>query len=66
MSGVVGSLLSAVNQGSVIVEGHVGTLAWIRIATNYIVPFFVSSVGYLAPSREKRSRSRGVEVHDKI
>lgn len=52
---VVGTLLSAVNQGSVIISGHVSAVAWIRVATNYVVPFLVSSVGYLAPSRERRT-----------
>ena len=55
---VVGSLLSAVNQGNVIMSGHVGVTAGLRIATNYVVPFFVSSVGYLAPSRRRRRNRR--------
>jgi len=55
VSVVVGTLLSAVNQGSVIISGHVSAVAWIRVATNYVVPFLVSSVGYLAPSRERRT-----------
>ena len=56
VSVVVGTLLSAVNQGSVIISGHVSAVALIRIATNFVVPFFVSSVGYLAPSRQRRAR----------
>jgi hypothetical protein len=54
VSTVVGTLLSAVNQGSVIWSGHAGLASWLRVITNYVVPFFVSSIGYLAPFRERR------------
>ncbi|HUX03416.1 MAG TPA: nitrate/nitrite transporter NrtS [Acidimicrobiales bacterium] len=56
VSAVVGTFLSGVNQGSVLISGHVNAAAWIRIATNYVVPFFVSSIGYLAPSRRRRAK----------
>lgn len=55
-SAVVGTMLSGVNQGSMIISGHVNAAAWIRIATNNVVPFFVSSIGYLAPSRRPRAK----------
>ena len=51
---VVGTLLSAVNQGSTLLAGHAGTATWLRIGTNYVVPFVVSSIGYLAPARRRR------------
>lgn len=54
VSAVVGTLLSAVNQGAALYHGHVGLATWLRVATNYVVPFVVSSVGYLAPSRRRR------------
>jgi hypothetical protein len=49
VSAVVGTLLSVVNQGSLIWSGHAGLASWLRVITNYVVPFFVSSIGYLAP-----------------
>jgi len=55
VSAVVGTLLSVVNQGSVIWSGHAGLASWLRVITNYVVPFFVSSIGYLAPFRQRRS-----------
>ncbi len=49
VSAVVGTLLSLVNQGSVIWSGHAGPASWLRAITNFVVPFFVSSIAYLAP-----------------
>lgn len=51
VSAVVGTVLSAVNQGSVIADGDATWVTWARVAVNYITPFCVSSVGYLAACR---------------
>ena len=48
---VVGTILSTVNQGTVIAQGDAVTATWIRVAVNYIVPFTVASIGYLSPFR---------------
>lgn len=48
---VVGTILTAVNQGSVIVGGDASAVTWLRVSVNYLVPFVVSSIGYLAPFR---------------
>jgi len=48
---VVGTILSAVNQGSVILAGDTTGLTWTRIAVNYLIPFVVASFGYLAGCR---------------
>ena len=48
---VVGTILTLVNQGSVILGGDASAVTWIRVAVNYLVPFVVASVGYLAPFR---------------
>jgi hypothetical protein len=48
---VVGTVLSAVNQGSVLAGGHASVITWLRIAVNYVVPFIVSSIGYLSARR---------------
>ncbi len=50
---VVGTVLSAVNQGVVIAEGAAGTAVWVRVAVNYVVPFLVASVGYLSARRAR-------------
>jgi len=48
---VVGTILSAVNQGSVILAGDATGFTWTRIAVNYLIPFVVASFGYLAGCR---------------
>jgi hypothetical protein len=48
---IVGTLLSAINQGSVILGGDATLATWIRIGLNYLVPFCVSSIGFLAATR---------------
>jgi hypothetical protein len=48
---VVGTLISAVNQSNVIVQGDASAGTWLRIAFNYAVPFVVSSLGYLSAHR---------------
>ena len=51
IAAIVGTLLSAINQGSVIASGGATTATWIRVGLNYIVPFCVSSVGFLSATR---------------
>ncbi len=53
---VVGTLLTAVNQGSVIMHGHVGAATWVRTAANYLIPYTVASLGYLSSYRRPRRR----------
>lgn len=47
----VGSLLSLVNQGATVLSGRADAATFVRIAVNYLVPFCVASLGYLAPLR---------------
>ena len=54
----VGTLLSLVNQGSVIFGGHATDATWIRVVANYIVPFCVSSSGFFASQRSMWRASR--------
>lgn len=51
---VVGTVLSLVNQGSVIVGGAANAGTWLRVAVNYTVPFLVASIGYLSGRRVRR------------
>ena len=52
---VVGTILSVVNQVTVMVGGDATTATWVRVAFNYLVPDAVSGSGYLAPFRVERS-----------
>jgi hypothetical protein len=45
---VVGTWLSLMNQGSAILDGHV---PWIKLVLNYLTPFAVASLGFLAARR---------------
>jgi len=47
----VGTILSLINQGSVIFGGHASDATWIRVGMNYVVPFCVSSSGFFASQR---------------
>ena len=47
---VVGTWLSLMNQGRAIVNGHA---PWIKVALNYLTPFVVASLGYLAARRRR-------------
>jgi hypothetical protein len=45
---VVGTILTAVNEGDLLVAGEVqGSFGW-KIPLNYLVPFAVSTLGYLS------------------
>ena len=45
---VVGTWLSLMNQGDLIVRG---SIPWIKILLNYATPFIVASLGFLAARR---------------
>jgi len=53
---VVGLLLTAINQGAVILGGDASTLTWVRSAANFLIPFVVSNLGLLS-GRGATSRS---------
>ena len=55
---VVGTILSAVNQGSVILAGDATGFTWTPIAVNYLIPFVVASFGYLAGCRAEPASPR--------
>ena len=57
---VVGTWLSLMNQGRPILHGHP---PWIRIALNYLTPFVVASLGYLA-ARRRRNVERLIALLD--
>ena len=47
VAAVVGCVLSAINEGSRIATGHAGWPTWVQVGLNFLVPFLVSSYGYL-------------------
>jgi hypothetical protein len=57
VAAVVGTVLSVVNQGSVITDGDATLATWIRVGVNYLVPFLVSSVGFLSACRHRREET---------
>lgn len=49
---LVGTILSLVNQGAVIAAGDAGLITWARVFANYVVPFCVSSAGFLSATKK--------------
>ena len=52
---VVGTLLSVVNQGDVILNGDISAAVAAKIVVNFLVPFCVSSLGYITALRAQGS-----------
>lgn len=50
---VVGTVLSVVNQGEVFLHGDQTAATYVRVVFNYLIPYTVASIGYLAPFRER-------------
>ncbi len=48
---LVGTVLTAVNQGSIVLGGSPSWATWGRVAVNYATPFVVASIGYLGGRR---------------
>ena len=48
---LVGTILSAVNQGGVLLAGDASGMTWLRVAVNYVIPFCVSNAGVLSGTR---------------
>ncbi len=57
---VVGTLLSLLNQGDLIVAGRFDHVVTLRIIGNYLIPFIVSNVGAMTslPPRDGDTRAR--------
>ncbi|MFY9587761.1 MAG: nitrate/nitrite transporter NrtS [Actinomycetota bacterium] len=50
---VVGTILSLINQSGVVLDGRANYVTWIRVGANYLVPFCVSSTGFLSATRRR-------------
>jgi hypothetical protein len=51
IAAVVGTVVSLVNQGDVLINGHATGITALRMIVNYIVPFIVASLAYLSACR---------------
>ena len=58
VAAVVGCVLSAINEGARIVSGRAGWTTWVQVGLNFVVPFLVSSYGYLTAARAPGGGSR--------
>lgn len=45
---IVGTILSLINQGSVIQAGDATLATWIRVFFNYLIPFTVANIGFVS------------------
>jgi hypothetical protein len=48
---VVGTVLFAINQLDVVLEGKATIVTWLKIGVTYLVPFVVSNLGILTATR---------------
>lgn len=53
---VVGLLLSTINQGDVIASGSATAVTWLKVGMNFVIPFCVSSYGFLNGCRSESPR----------
>lgn len=60
---VVGTILCVVNQGTVLLAGQATAGTWVRMAINYLIPFVVASVGYLAACRRPAPHTQSGPDH---
>lgn len=47
----VGTILTAINQLDTFVGGRYSGWIWVKVAMNYVVPFCVSSIGFITAAR---------------
>ncbi|MBI1352361.1 MAG: hypothetical protein GC156_14750 [Actinomycetales bacterium] len=60
IAAIVGTLLTLVNQGEILLSGRADMATWFRVAANYVIPYVVSSIGFLASYRvNEADHSRG-------
>ena len=44
---VVGTVLFAINQLNVVIDGHATGVVWVKAGVTYLVPFAVANIGIL-------------------
>jgi len=58
VAAVVGCVLSAINEGARIASGHTAWPTWVQVGLNFVVPFLVSSYGYLTAQTQAVDQQR--------
>lgn len=56
LSLIIGTWLTAFNQGDVIFNGDLGVELWAKIILNYLTPFLVANLGLLSGNTRVRSK----------
>ncbi|TKB09658.1 nitrate/nitrite transporter NrtS [Desulforhopalus sp. IMCC35007] len=51
---IVGFILSIINQSDVILSGLATSITWLKVGMNFVVPFCVSSYGFLKGCRSEK------------
>ncbi len=54
IAAVVGVVLTAINEGDLLLQGKASSATAIKIGLNFVVPFIVSNLGVLAGDRSAR------------
>lgn len=49
----VGTVLFAINQLNVVLDGHASAVVWVKTGVTYLVPFTVSNIGVLIATRRR-------------
>ena len=49
----VGTVLFAINQLNVVLDGHATAVVWVKTGVTYLVPFAVSNIGVLIATRRR-------------
>jgi hypothetical protein len=59
---VVGTVLTAINLGGTLLGGHATFTTWVRVISNFLIAFVVSTSGFLSATRssieEREARRR--------
>lgn len=56
---IVGTILFAINQLNVVLDGGATTIVWLKVGLTYLVPFTVSNVGILIATHRRAARAAG-------
>jgi hypothetical protein len=50
---VVGTLLTAINLGGTLLGGLATRATWARVVSNFLIPFVISTLGFLSATRNQ-------------
>src|SRR5262245_25194542 len=56
---ILGTILFAINQLNVVLDGHATAVTWIKTGVTYLVPFAVANVGILIATRRSNQQASG-------